>query len=148
MIRLAHERDAAAVVEVANSAYSMYIPRLGRKPLPMNEDYLALISQGIVHVVEENGVIAGLIVLTPKDDAMLLLNIAVRPDAQGRGLGRALLNFAEEKALTDGYDVMRLYTNEVMFENQAVYKHCGYTETDRKVEHGAHRVYMEKQLRP
>ena len=79
---------------------------------------------------------------------MLLLNIAVRPDAQGRGLGRALLNFAEEKALTDGCDVMRLYTNEVMFENQAVYKHCGYIETDRKVEHGAHRVYMEKQLRP
>ena len=43
---------------------------------------------------------------------------------------------------------MRLYTSEVMTENQTLYKHCGYAETHRKEEHGARRIYMAKRLSP
>src|SRR5262245_16727695 len=130
----------------------MYVPRLGRKPLPMLEDYGALISKGIVHVLEENGVIDGLVVLIPEDGTMLLSNIAVKPDAQGRGLGRALLNFAEAKARADGFEAMRLYTNEVMIENLAIYEHCGYAEIHRREDVisttlSSKRIYMAKQLR-
>jgi len=147
LIRLAHTKDAAAVAALVDAAYAMYIPRLGRKPLPMLDDYTVLISQGIVYVLEDNGAIAGLLVLVPEDDAMLLRNIAVKPDAQGRGFGRALLNFAQATARSDGYDAIRLYTNVVMTENQALYKHCGYAEIGRVEEHGSRRVYMAKQLR-
>jgi GNAT superfamily N-acetyltransferase len=152
LIRLAREEDAAAVSALVETAYSMYIPRLGRKSLPVFEDYMALISKGIVHVLEENGAIAGLVVLVPEDGAMMLNNIAVRPDAQGRGLGRALLNFAEAKARAEGYDTIRLYTNEVMSENLAIYEHCGYAVVHRREDVistslSSRRVYMAKQLR-
>ena len=152
MIRLARQEDAAAVSALVDAAFGIYIPRLGRKPLPMLEDYVALISKGIVHVLEENGVIDGLVVLIPEDGAMMLSNIAVRPDAQGRGLGRLLLNFAEAKARGDGYEAIRLYTNEVMIENLAIYEHCGYAEIHRtedviSTSLSSRRVYMAKQLR-
>jgi len=34
-----------------------------------------------------------------------------------------------------------------MTENQAIYAHRGYCETDRRAENGYRRVYMEKVLR-
>jgi ribosomal protein S18 acetylase RimI-like enzyme len=151
MIRLARDEDAAAVSALVEAAYSMYIPRLGCKPLPMLEDYMALISKRIVHVLEENGVISGLVVLVPEDGAMMLSNIAVSPAAQGRGLGRALLDFAEAKARADGFESIRLYTNEVMIETLAIYEHCGYSEIQRKEDVistslSSKRVCMAKQL--
>jgi GNAT superfamily N-acetyltransferase len=146
MIRSACEKDVEAVAALVEAAYSVYVPRLGRKPLPMLDDYAALISQEIVYVLEEGGAILGLLILVPEDGAMLLRNIAVRPDAQGRGFGRELLSFAEAKAMEDGYGAIRLYTNELMVENLALYTHCGYTETHRATEHGVHRVYMAKQV--
>jgi GNAT superfamily N-acetyltransferase len=145
-IRLARREDAAAVSAVVDAAYVGYVPRLGRKPTPMLDDYLDLISKGIVHVLEEKGEIAGVLVLIPEERAMLLRNIAVRPDAQGRGIGRRLLTFAEAKTLEAGYDVIQLYTNEVMIENLAIYKHCGYVETHRVEENRIRRVYMAKRL--
>jgi GNAT superfamily N-acetyltransferase len=87
-----------------------------------------------------------MIVLIPEDGAMLLHCVAVRPDAQGRGFGRVLLNFAETKAREAGYDLIRLITNQAMFENQAIYKHYGYAETHRGEVKGRHAVYMAKQL--
>jgi N-acetylglutamate synthase-like GNAT family acetyltransferase len=146
MIRLARNEDAPAISALIDAAYVIYVPRIGYQPSPMLDDYSALISQGVVHVLEETGEITGVVVLVPEDQAMLLHNVAVRPDAQGRGLGRILLTFAETKAREAGYDVIRLYTNEAMIENQAIYKHGGYVETHRSEANGSHRVYMAKQL--
>ena len=146
IIRLAREEDAAAISALVNAAYVIYVPRIGHKPSPMLDDYSDLISRGLVHVLENTGEIAGVVVLIPEDRAMLLHNIAVRPDAQGQGLGRMLLTFAETMARESGYDVIRLYTNVAMIEDQAIYKHCGYVETHRGEANGRHRVYMAKQL--
>ena len=145
MIRLAQYDDAAAISALIDAAFVIYVPRTGQKPLAMLDDYLALISRGIVHVLDEAGKIAGVVVLIPESQAMLLHCVAVRPDAQGRGLGRLLLTFAETKAREAGYDVIRLITNPAMFENQAIYKHYGYAEAHRGEVHGRHAVYMAKQ---
>ena len=72
---------------------------------------------------------------------------AIRPSAQGAGLGRRLLEFAEEQARQRGLARLDLYTNEVMTENQAIYARLGYRETGRRTEDGYQRVYMEKDLR-
>jgi ribosomal protein S18 acetylase RimI-like enzyme len=142
LIRLARQEDAAAVSALVNDAFVIYVPRTGGKPLVMLDDYPALISQGVVHILEDVGELAGLIVLIPENMAMLLHCVAVRPDAQGRGLGRLLLTFAETKAREAGYDEIRLITNPAMFENLAIYKHYGYGGEVK----GRHAVYMAKQL--
>lgn len=45
-----------------------------------------------------------------------------------------------------GHSCVRLYTNQAMTENIALYGRHGYVETHRAVEHGLHRVYMSKSL--
>ena len=52
--------------------------------------------------------------------ALLLYNIAVSPQAQGRGVGKRLIAFTEAEARRRGYGLLRLYTNELMIENVAM----------------------------
>ncbi|WP_428488244.1 GNAT family N-acetyltransferase [Rhodopila sp.] len=112
----------------------------------MLDDYGALIRQGRVHVVDHNGAIGAILVLIPEQDALLLDNVAVAPAAQGLGLGRKMLQFAEQAARDAGYRCIRLYTHQAMTENIALYSRIGYVETHRGEEKGLPRVYMTKSL--
>ena len=112
----------------------------------MLDDYAARVLEGVVWVLEEGSVIAGIIVLLPATDYLLLDNIAVSPARQGLGLGRRLLAFAEAEALRRGYAEIRLYTHQTMVENQRLYVSIGYEETGRGTEAGYERVFMRKQL--
>lgn len=147
-IRLARLADCLAIETIIAAAYARYVPQIGRKPAPMLDDYAALIKAERVYVLEDDDLVRGLLVLIPEDGAMLLDNVAVSPDAQGAGLGRILLEFAERVARDAGYSLIRLYTNEVMTTNIALYSRIGYTETHRAEEKGLRRIYMTKQLTP
>ncbi|HTV87634.1 MAG TPA: GNAT family N-acetyltransferase [Stellaceae bacterium] len=130
-----------------NGAYAVYIPRIGKPPGPMLDDYAQLIAAGAVSVLEEPaGTVAAIVVLSPKPDHLLLDNIAVRPERQGRGLGRRLIEFAEAEARRRGFAELRLYTHEKMVENIAIYRRLGFVETGRAEEAGYDRVFMRKPL--
>jgi N-acetylglutamate synthase-like GNAT family acetyltransferase len=145
-IRLAGPADYAAIVALVHEAYAVYIPRIGRPPAPMLEDYGALIAEGRVHVLEDENGIAGIVVLIPEAHAMLLDNVAVKIAAQGRGYGHTLIAFAEAKARAADYAAIRLFTNEHMTENLTRYPRLGYVETHRNEEEGLRRVHFAKQL--
>jgi len=145
-IRLAGIVDLSAIKTLVADAYAPYIPRIGHKPGPMLDNYHKHISECRAHVAEDADGIAGLLVLIPGPDALLLDNVAVAPRAQGCGIGRALICFAETTARARGYDVIELYTNAAMVENIALYQRLGYTETRRATEKGFARIYMRKTL--
>jgi GNAT superfamily N-acetyltransferase len=145
VIRTATLLDLRQIEVVVRGAYSGYIPRIGREPGPMLDDYASLISQGLVHVLDD-GRVVGVVVLVPEPGAMLLDNVAVDPAIQGKGYGGLLLEFAEQEARRQGFGVIRLYTNVLMTENLALYSRLGYVETRRGQEKGYSRVYMEKRL--
>jgi ribosomal protein S18 acetylase RimI-like enzyme len=145
-IRPAGLDDLAAVEAIVQSAYARYVPLIGRKPRPMLDDYRLSIRKGHVHVLSDEGGVCGILVLIPDEDAMLLDNVAIRLDAQGRGHGRTLIAFAERAARERGLRAIRLYTNEAMTENVALYGRLGFVETHRREEDGFHRVYMTKPL--
>lgn len=148
MIRPARPSDRRAVEAIVNAAYSHYVARIGKPPGPMLDDYGALIAERAVNVFEEQTTIAGIIVLLPKSDHLLLDNIAVRLDRQGTGLGRRLIEFAEAEARRRGYAELRLYTHEKMTENIALYGRIGFVETGRGHHAGYDRVFMAKRLDP
>ena len=102
----------------------------------MLDDYAARVSEGTVWVLEEEAMIAAIIVLLPAPNYLLLDNIAVSPARQGSGLGRQLLAFAETEALRRGYREIRLYTHRTMVENQRLYASIGYQEMGRGTEAG------------
>lgn len=145
-IRLAVAEDQPAVERLVGDAYAMYIPRIGKPPGPMLDDYARRIAAGEAWVLTETGAIAGVLVLVPEPDHLLLDNIAVAPDRQGRGYGRRLLAFADAEAVRRGYRELRLYTHEKMYENLAIYRAHGWEEYSRASQGGYDRVFMLKRL--
>ena len=145
-IRSADAGGLATVEAIVREAYAVYTPRIGKPAGPVLADYAALIAGGHVHVLDSDGTIVGVLVLLDEPDALLLEVIAVAPTAQGRGFGRRLIAFAEAAAGDAGHDVLRLYTNEVMTESQALYRRLGFVETHRAVEDGYRRIHMRKAL--
>jgi ribosomal protein S18 acetylase RimI-like enzyme len=145
-IRAATAADVSVIGQIVEQAYRHYIPRIGKPPAPMLVDYSARVSEGVVWVIEEGAATAGIIVLLPKPDHLLLENIAVAPARQGSGLGRRLLAFAEAEAIHRGYREIRLYTHRTMTENQSLYAGIGYEEIGRGAEGGYERVFMRKRL--
>ena len=83
----------------------------------MLNDYSEVIRQHQTFVAEQNGQVIGVVVLIQRDAGMLLDNIAVHPDHQGRGLGRRLVEFAESETRKQGYSHLALYTRERMQAN-------------------------------
>lgn len=112
----------------------------------MLADYPREITHHQVWVAELERQIIGGLVLVAKEGYLLLENIAVHPDHQGRGVGRALLQLADAEALSQGYRELRLYTHETMKENIALYTRIGWVETHREHQSGYARVFMRKRL--
>ncbi len=148
VLRAADGDDVAAIEAIVQAAYAVYLPRMGKPPGPMLDDYQALVAEDRVTVAEDAGRVVGLIVLLPEADHLLLDNVAVAPAGQGRGLGRRLIDFAEAEARRLGFGEVRLYTHVTMTENIALYGRLGFIETHRGEQAGYSRVFMRKSVEP
>jgi ribosomal protein S18 acetylase RimI-like enzyme len=142
--REARPVDVPALEDLARRAYSPYAERMDRPPAPMTADYAEAVRTHQVWVAEDGDRILGMLVLVPEGEVMLLENVAVHPDAQGRAVGRDLLALADREAARQRMAEIRLYTNEVMTENLAYYPRHGYTETSRAEQDGYRRVFFQK----
>jgi len=145
-LRKARSEDADDIAALTNAAYDKYIARIGRKPRPMMADYRALAAEHPVWLLCLGDHLVGVLVLMVEPEAMLIYSVAVHPDYQQRGLGRRLLALAEEQALAAGFQRIRLYTNEHMVENIALYQRLGYQETGRESFGDTQVVHMVKSL--
>jgi ribosomal protein S18 acetylase RimI-like enzyme len=112
----------------------------------MTEDYSEVVRNRQVTVAEDDGEIVGVVVFGTTDAGFAIDNVAVHPSHRGKGLGRALLEFAEAEAQRASFDSIYLYTHEKMTKNQALYARRGYVEYERRNEDGFARVFMRKQL--
>ena len=146
IVRPATSADVAAITRCVCAAYLRYIERIGKQPWPMLQDYSNVIRTSQVHVAQRNGEVVGVLELLVTDEGFLLDSIAVDPSAQGTGIGRQLLAFAEGEARRQGFQSIYLMTNAKMTENQALYARIGYVLFDQQAVHGYSRVLMRKQL--
>jgi ribosomal protein S18 acetylase RimI-like enzyme len=148
-IREAEPGDLDDIRRIARAAYAPYVSRIGREPAPMVADFIVSLAAGHLWVIgppgERSGVV-GFVVAYPGDDHWHLSNVAVDPAAQGRGLGRRLIDHVEVMARTAGAQAVELYTNAKMTENQDLYTRLGYIETGRATEDGFDRVFYRKEL--
>ncbi len=138
--RLAVAGEASALRSLVRAAYAHYVPRLGREPAPMGDDYEARIAAGQAWLIPDTAVL----VLEDTEEGLLLDNIAVAESARGTGIGRAMIAFAEAETLRRGHTRLWLYTNEKMVENIALYTRLGFAETHSEEQASFSRVFMEK----
>ena len=145
-IRIAVEGDVAAVRACVRAAYEIYLDRMAQEPAPMTADYEALVADGVVHVLDAETGIVGVLLSFAREGDYFVENVAVLPQLHGQGLGRRLMAFAEDLAREADRDAIELYTNAVMTENRAFYPRLGYALLGEREEDGFARVYFRKSL--
>jgi ribosomal protein S18 acetylase RimI-like enzyme len=73
----------------------------------------------------------------------MIYSITVKPDAQRKGYGTTLLDFADQRAIELGLHQVRLYTNERMERNLRLYRRHGFVEVGTRPWAGARRYGSE-----
>src|SRR6185503_12877104 len=96
-LRPAEPADAAAIRDIVRAAYARWVPVIGREPLPMRADYDKAVREH-------------------------QFDLAVAPYAQGKGIGRLLLDRAERRAVEAGCPELRLLTNGAFETNVLLYR--------------------------
>ena len=145
-LRRAMAADVAAVRTLTRAAYAKWVPVIGREPMPMSADYERAVREHRIDLLHVDGRLAALIETIAQADHLLIQNVAVSPEFQGRGFGRQLLTHAEQLAASLGHDEIRLYTNKLFAANLVLYGRLGY-QVDREEEFkGGVAVHMSKRL--
>ena len=140
--RRATKTDAGAVRDLTRAAYAKWVPVIGREPKPMGADYEAAIQNHRIDLLYVGDVLAGLIETVDEQNRLLIENLAVHPEFQGRGLGSKLMAHAEKIATALGYDRIWLYTNQKFTSNLAFYLKLGY-RVDREEDLGGGTIKVD-----
>ncbi|KAA3451487.1 GNAT family N-acetyltransferase [Mesorhizobium sp. SARCC-RB16n] len=144
--RPAEPADAAAIRDIVRAAYARWVPVIGREPLPMRADYDKAVAEHPFELAVEDGRIVGMIETMLAEDHLWIENVCVAPEAQGRGVGRLLLERAERQAVEAGRPEFRLLTNGAFEANVSLYRKLGYIIDREEPFMNGTTVYMSKRL--
>ena len=144
--RTASTEDAGAIRDLVRAAYARWVPVIGREPRPMLADYDKAVREHRIDLLLAGGVLVGLIETILQDEHLWIENVAVSPDAQGRGHGRRLLDHAEQLAAAAGRPAIRLLTNEAFASNVRLYERQDYRIERSEPFMGGTTLYMVKRL--
>jgi ribosomal protein S18 acetylase RimI-like enzyme len=145
-LRRATRDDLPAVTALQRAAYAKNRVLLGVEPLPLLADYAQVFSDYEVYLAEREGALDGVLILEPRPDDLLIWSVATAPAAQGRGVGNAMLAFAETRARELGRTCIRLYTGQPLTFNIAWYTRHGYAHESTEDMGDRVRVNLIKQL--
>ncbi len=140
-LRRASIDDHDSLVALQRKAYARNRELLGLEPLPLLVDYHAVLAENEVWVLDGSAGLDAALVLELRADDLMIESIATDPACQGRGVGRAILTAAVERAQGLGYKTIRLYTGTPLKHLVAWYGRHGFeierTEalSDRSITH-------------
>lgn len=138
--------DVGVITRLTRAAYAKWVPLLGREPLPMKVDYAAALQFHRFDLLVDGRQVLGLTETVQQNRHLLIVNIAIQPESQGRGFGRRLMAHAEALASAAGLEGMRLYTNARFTENIRLYASLGYAVEREEAMNGGVAVHMVKEL--
>ena len=144
-IRAATHTDAGLVTACVCHAFIGYVAAIGK---PMLDDYQALIDEGLVFAALVEDTLVGVLVISEEADRLCIETLATHPHAQGQGIGKALIAYAETIARANKAASVWLSTNSLMHQAQQIYQHLGFTAYDQRSVNGYNRVFYRKNLTP
>lgn len=125
--RLAKAEEAPAIARLIDTAYQPYRDQ-GLTLPDVSGGVSDSIAAGQVWVTDD---LSGVLILATATPKAHLMNVAVSPDARGRGIGGQLIRWALELAQEAGCAEIALATHVDMPDNVALYAHLGWRETER-----------------
>jgi N-acetylglutamate synthase-like GNAT family acetyltransferase len=151
-MRTATVEDVPKLVALLNTAFAMERDFMDRERIytPEVEAYM---KAGTYFVVDgEGGALDACMYLEQRSDRMYLGMLAVNPERQGRGLGKRLLTFAEQRAVAAGCQGLDIRVVNLRSELPPFYHALGFVETgtepltDPALKKPAHFIHMTKQV--
>ena len=129
-VRLAMPGDAAEISRVLLEAFSTirehYTDEAFEVVTPKPDEIERRFEEGPMWVAEQDGEIVGTVSLTTEPEGLYVRSMAVLPKAQGRGIGRMLLDALHAEAEGRGIDRIFLYTLPFQQGARAMYEKYGY----------------------
>ncbi|RYU15689.1 tRNA (adenosine(37)-N6)-threonylcarbamoyltransferase complex ATPase subunit type 1 TsaE [Nocardioides iriomotensis] len=125
--------DVVAVIHAGFGAREVLDPPSSAPDETVESVATALADHGGLLVTSELGPV-GALLFDPLDDEHHLLGlrrVAVHPDAQGRGVARALVRHAERFAAEHGYAATRVLARAELPRTLRFWHHLGYVEAER-----------------
>lgn len=145
-VRRASLADIPAILALKNAAYTPNESIIGVPSLPRIADYAQVVAEHEVWLAESESGLDAALVLDIEPGEFTLWSIAVSPAAQGRKLGAALMDFADERARALGYGSVHLYTNAKLTQRIGWYERLGYAVTHHEDLADRRLTHMRKQL--
>jgi GNAT superfamily N-acetyltransferase len=158
-VRPARPEDTGTVADLLDEA-TRWVGELGYEqwPLPFPRDELAgAITRGEVYVVEDENDPVATVTLLWEDptywgdqppDAVYVHKLAVRRDRSGRGIGAAIVAWANAEAVEAGRDFLRL---DCLRDNPGIrdyYEQLGFEHRRDLIRGGRPMSLYERQVRP
>ena len=129
-IRVATASDGPRLQEIERQAGEQFrsvgLPHIADAD-PFDLDELAEYSDDDRSWVAEDGsVVVGYLVIDRTGDAAHIEQVSVVPEAQGRGVGRGLMDHARRWAEANGFRSLTLMTFRDVAWNEPLYAHLGF----------------------
>ena len=138
--------DIDTIRAFTRQSYAKWVPLIGREPLPMSANYEQTIETNRFDLFYQDQELAALLETINNEDHLLIENVCVAPFLQRMGIGKSLLDYAEELAKDACYDMIRLNTNKFFEGNVDLYLRHGYAiDWEKPVVGGIH-VHMKKSI--
>lgn len=129
-IRLATAEDITRLPDIERAAGRAFLTTqhawIADDGVMEADDYAPLLAAGGVRVALADGVLAGFLAIQRRGDDLHVLEVAVRDDLQGQGIGRRLMDAAEAQALAEGCRALTLTTFRNVAFNAPFYQSLGY----------------------
>jgi ribosomal protein S18 acetylase RimI-like enzyme len=145
-LRRAQPSETEKIAAFQRAAYERNRTIMGVEPIPLQADYAKILSAYEAWLHDEADRLAGVLILQPRADDLLIWSVATAPDARRSGLGNRLLVAAEARARALGKHVIRLYTGELLVDNIAWYQRRGFVIEHTEVTSDRRIVHMKKTL--
>ena len=161
--RAVNDRDLPTVADIIRRAWAPVADLVGMTP-DKAPTFAAYVTAESLHsylreremtmfvmLLSGEIVACGAVSLDPEDPGVGVINrVAVRPELQGRGLGKGIVRFLENELIRRGAQTVRLghvTANEPLHD---FYTRLGYTTIDTRISDGwgIPITYKEKQLTP
>jgi GNAT superfamily N-acetyltransferase len=150
--RNAEESDAEALVVLINRAFEVEKPFFSTNRIDLAVT-LKHFKKGTFILAEDDGVIAGCNYVELRDESVYFGLLSIDPGYQGRGLGRILVEQAEEFCRRAGRPKMQIRVLNHRTELPPFYEKLGYhiagveeVEQERAALMPYHFIVMEKEL--
>ena len=101
-------------------------------PQSMQEDA----DKGALLLADHAGDLVGCVFARTRGDALYIGKLAVRPDMQGAGVGRRLVEAAREEARRLGLTMLELQTRIELTENHAAFGRMGFVKVAETAHEG------------